>query len=149
MEANMIETATFALGCFWGVEHHFSRLPGVISTRVGYSGGTKSDPTYQDIGDHSESIEIQYDSGVISYATLLKHFWDQHTPTEQGKRQYASAIFTHNDEQMRLALESRDREQQKYGQKIITRIEPAGRFYPAEEYHQKYYDKIERVRSGV
>lgn len=144
----MEEIATFALGCFWHVEDYFSQLPGVISTVVGYTGGTTPHPTYENLGDHTESIEIKFDPAEISYETLLTHFWQQHDPATYTKRQYRSAVFYHDERQREQAAKSRDREQQKYRNKILTDIVPASTFFPAEEYHQKYLRKLLRMRGS-
>ena len=136
-----IEKATFALGCFWGPDDYFSKLEGVISTRVGYTGGKKKNPTYESLGDHTESIEIVYNPTAISYSDLLEHFWNQHDPTEQQKTQYMSAIFPHNEKQQVLAENSLHEQQLKTSKSILTKIIPASTFYEAEEYHQKYFLK--------
>jgi methionine-S-sulfoxide reductase len=112
----------------------------VVRTRVGYSGGTKKNPTYHDLGDHSESIQIDFDPTRISYLHLLEVFWKAHDPTSRSwSRQYRAALFFHNEEQKRSALESRDREAARIKGKIRTELLPASEFYPAEDYHQKYY----------
>jgi peptide-methionine (S)-S-oxide reductase len=114
-------------------------MKGVIRTRVGYSGGTKKNPTYYGLGDHSESIQIDYDPARISYEELLNVFWKSHHPTQHSwSTQYKSAVFYHNDEQKRLAEETRAREQARLQGKIVTDILPASEFYRAEDYHQKY-----------
>jgi methionine-S-sulfoxide reductase len=107
---------------------------------VGYTGGSRENPTYRALGDHAESIEIDYDPGVISYRELLEIFWKSHDPTAPPwSRQYMSAIFYHNEEQKKLAVESMERQEAGTHRKIYTEIVPAARFYPAESYHQKYY----------
>ena len=112
----------------------------MILTRVGYAGGNKENPTYHALGDHAESIEIDYDPSVISYRDLLEVFWKSHDPgVRPWSRQYMSAIFYHNEEQKKLAVESMERQQAKTHGKIYTEIVSAARFYPAEDYHQKYY----------
>ncbi|KPK90946.1 MAG: hypothetical protein AMJ94_08120 [Deltaproteobacteria bacterium SM23_61] len=112
----------------------------MVRTRVGYSGGTKKNPTYHDLGDHSESIQIDFDPTQISYQDLLEVFWKAHDPTSRSwSRQYRAALFFHNEEQKRLAFESRDREAARINGKIRTEILPANEFYLAEDYHQKYY----------
>jgi methionine-S-sulfoxide reductase len=112
----------------------------VIRTRVVYTGGTKKNPTYQSIGDHTESIQIDYDPARISYGKLLEVFWSSHNPCQRsGSRQYMTAVFYHNDEQKKQALETRDRQAAKQKEKIVTSILPLGEFYLAEDYHQKYY----------
>jgi peptide-methionine (S)-S-oxide reductase len=133
------ETATFALGWFWGPDSQFGSLPGVVRTRVGYAGGSKANPTYRDLGDHSETIQIDYDPAQISYQELLDVFWSSHSPTARSwSRQYASIIFYHNQEQKRLAEASRDREAARRGSPIYTEIVPFAGFHLAESYHQKY-----------
>ena len=112
----------------------------MVSTVVGYTGGSTENPTYYRLGDHSETIQITYDPSVISYGDLLDVFWQSHTPIyPSGSRQYMSAIFYHDDEQKRLAEESRDRLQEETGHRLYTLMIPAQNFYPAEDYHQKYY----------
>jgi peptide methionine sulfoxide reductase msrA/msrB len=149
------ETATFAAGCFWGVEASFRKLigKGVTSTRVGYTGGHTKNPTYEDVCSHTtghaEAVEITYDPKKISYEDLLKVFWDIHDPTTYYRQgpdvgaQYRSAIFYHSPEQRRLAEESKAEleKSKRFKDKIVTEITPAAEFYPAEEYHQQYYEK--------
>ena len=114
-------------------------MDGVIRTRVGYAGGQKKDPTYRSIGDHSETIQIDYNPNRISYKKLLAIFWQSHDPTSRAwSRQYMSAIFYHNDEQKKLALETRAFEEKQRNKKIQTEILPFSQFYLAEDYHQKY-----------
>jgi methionine-S-sulfoxide reductase len=114
-------------------------MDGVIRTRVGYSGGQKLNPTYRSIGDHSETIQIDYDPTRISYKDLLLVFWQSHDPTYKSwSRQYMSAIFYHNDEQRKLALETKALEENRRNRKIKTEITSFNRFYMAEDYHQKY-----------
>ncbi len=145
-----MKKATFAAGCFWGVEESFRELQGVLSTRVGYTGGSTRDPTYLDVCSdttgHAEAVEITYDPSIVSYLDLLRTFFNIHDPTSLNRQgpdigsQYRSAIFYHDREQEGLAaaaikaLESSG----KYGKYIITALEPAGDFYAAEEYHQQY-----------
>lgn len=145
-----MKKATFAAGCFWGVEEAFRTLEGVIATTVGYLGGSTENPTYEqvctDTTGHAEVVEVQYDPAAISYQQLLDRFWAKHNPTtlnRQGMdigRQYRSAIFYHDDEQRRLAEESRAAQQSSggYDDPIVTEITPAGPFWRAEEYHQQY-----------
>jgi peptide-methionine (S)-S-oxide reductase len=112
----------------------------VIRTRVGYAGGTKDNPTYHNLGNHTETIQIDYDPEKISYEKLLEVFWDSHHPTSKPwSRQYMSIIFYHDEEQRRLALESKESEEVRLGSKIFTEIIPFSNFYLAEDYHQKYY----------
>jgi peptide-methionine (S)-S-oxide reductase len=114
-------------------------LPGVVRTRVGYAGGSSADPTYRDIGDHAETIQVDYDPAVISYEDLLRVFWGAHSPTSRPwSSQYASIIFTHDEEQQRLAEQTRDAEAAQSGGRIYTEIVPYERFFLAEAYHQKY-----------
>ena len=133
----MTNKAIFAMGCFWGPQAFFDKLPGVTATRVGYTGGTKRDPTYTELGDHTEAIEVTFDPKKISYEQLLDHFWKQHDSTVPQKIQYRSAIFP-LDETQRDSAESSLRNQP--GQ-IQTAIDPAKVFSEAEDYHQKYFRK--------
>ncbi|MFH0801567.1 MAG: bifunctional methionine sulfoxide reductase B/A protein [bacterium] len=145
-----IEKATFAAGCFWGVEETFRTQKGVVSTRVGYTGGTMKNPTYEDVcaggTGHAEAVEVEYDPSIVSYEKLLDFFWKIHDPTTPNRQgpdvgsNYRSAIFYWNESQEKAALESKERLEKsgKFGRKIVTEIVPASEFYPAEEYHQKY-----------
>ena len=145
------EIATFAGGCFWGIEYVFSKLPGVLSVRSGYTGGKMKNPSYEDVSSdetgHAEAVEIVFDPKKISYKILLGVFWRSHDPTQLSRQgpdigsQYRSTIFYHNEKQKKEAIESRNEEQKKYRNKIVTQIEKAGEFYPAEYYHQKYAEK--------
>jgi peptide-methionine (S)-S-oxide reductase len=150
------KTAIFGLGCFWGAEKAFWELPGVVTTAVGYAGGTTPNPTYKEActgrTGHAEVVLVAYDPSRISYEQLLKTFWEDHDPTQgfrQGNdvgTQYRSIILTTDDEQRRIAEASRDAYQAMltaadYG-RITTEIVPAGPFYYAEEYHQQYLDKV-------
>jgi peptide-methionine (S)-S-oxide reductase len=120
-----------------------------VRTRVGYAGGTKPNPTYYALGDHTETIQIDYDPAVISYETLLAVFWDSHDPAAPAwSRQYMSILFTHDGEQQRLAEASQAREAARSGKKILTEIRPAGAFYRAEEEHQKHLLRFEREIDG-
>ncbi len=133
-----IETAAFALGCFWGPDAYFGSLPGVVRTRVGYAGGDKDSPTYHNLGRHIETVEIDYDPAVLTYEDVLEHVWTQHDPTRPArKRQYQPAIFYRNDEQERIARASVQSEADKRGS-VATELIELGTFYPAELYHQKY-----------
>ncbi len=148
-----MEKATFAAGCFWGVEEAFYDEPGVVSTRVGYIGGTVESPTYKqvctDTTGHAEAVEVTFDPERISYRQLLDIFWKIHDPTQYNRQgpdlgsQYRSAIFCHGDEQLHLAEESRDamNASGRYRSSIVTGILPASVFWEAEEYHQKYHRK--------
>lgn len=147
------EKALFAAGCFWGVEDRFIKLPGVTRTRVGYSGGTVKNPSYEMVCSggtgHKEAVEVIFDLAQISYEQLLKVFWSMHDPTtvnQQGPdigEQYHSVIFYYTDAQ-KVAAEKSLKELQELGvykSPIVTEIIPAGKFYEAEEYHQKYVQK--------
>lgn len=135
-----VETAYFALGWFWGADSRFGSIEGVIRTRVGYGGGTTANPTYYDIGNHSETVQVDYNPTVISYEQLLAAFWSSHDPTIRGyPEQYRPAIFYTIDQQKILANESKQAEETKLGKTIYTAIEPYTNFYVAEDYHQKYY----------
>lgn len=145
--------ATFAAGCFWGVEATFRQLPGVSATRVGYIGGHTQNPTYKDVctdmTGHAEAVEVQYDPSKISYDQLLNVFWENHDPTTLDRQgpdwgsQYRSAIFFHTPEQERSAKASREAwdNSGRFRNKIVTQIVPAADFYEAEEYHQQYLEK--------
>jgi peptide-methionine (S)-S-oxide reductase len=147
------EKATFGAGCFWGVEEIFRNQKGVSSTAVGYAGGTKENPTYEDVCSdatgHAEVVEVAFDPAQISYDELLDVFWSNHNPTtlnRQGPdvgRQYRSVIFYHSPEQKAAAEASREKIDQsgKFKRPVVTQIEPAPKFYRAEEYHQRYLEK--------
>ncbi len=147
------ETATFAAGCFWGVEEIFRTRPGVIDTVVGYTGGTMDGPTYEEVctdqTGHAEAVQVTYDPKKISYEELLKIFWENHNPTTPNRQgpdigsQYRSVIFYHTPEQEKAARGSKEMLQSsgKYKKPIVTEIVAATPFYKAEEYHQKYLVK--------
>jgi peptide-methionine (S)-S-oxide reductase len=144
-------TATFAAGCFWGVEAAFRQLPGITDAISGYIGGTLENPTYEQVCSgrtgHAEAVEVTYDPSRISYEALLDAFWKMHDPTQMNRQgpdvgtQYRSAIFTHSAEQAAAAKASLEAEQTKLGKPIATTIETAPTFYPAEAYHQKYFER--------
>lgn len=148
-----MEKATFGAGCFWGVEATFRQVPGVTSTRVGYTGGKLPNPTYEDVCSdrtgHAEAIEIEFDSAKVSYQQLLDVFWENHDPTTPNRQgpdwgtQYRSAIFFHSPEQEAAAKAAKDALDRsgKFRNKIVTQIVPATTFYPAEDYHQQYLEK--------
>lgn len=153
MNENSLEIATFAAGCFWGVEDAFMKVRGVKSTRVGYTGGNLTNPTYEDVctdrTGHAEAIQLKYDPKEISYKELLELFWSLHNPTTVNRQgpdigtQYRSSIFFHTLEQEKIAKRvKQELDGSKFQNKIVTEIVPASIFYPAEEYHQKYYHKI-------
>jgi len=148
-----LEKATFAGGCFWCMEHPFDELEGVVSVTSGYTGGTKKNPTYEEVSSgrtgHAESVQIVFDPARIGYGKLLEVFWRNIDPTSPDRqfcdvgKQYRSAIFYHDEKQRQQAEESK-RELVKtktFKESIVTEITPASEFFPAEEYHQKYYKK--------
>ena len=145
------EKAIFAGGCFWGIQEEFDQIPGVISTRVGYTGGRMHNPTYEDVctdtTEHAEAVEIIFNPKQVSYSELLDAFWGMHNPTQLNKqgndfgKQYRSAIFYTNSTQRKIAMQSLDAEQNNYKEKIVTQIVKAKEFYEAETIHQKYYQK--------
>lgn len=137
-----LEKAYLALGCFWGPDEYFSRLPGIVKTQVGYSGGKTPAPDYHNIGDHSETIEIEFDPEIITYPEILRHFFSQHNPTKKEIQQYRSVIFYLNKNQEKSALEVKKNIEKELSQSILTSIEPFSKFFRAEEYHQKYFQKI-------
>jgi len=123
---------------FWFPEAQYGCAPGVIRTRVGYAGGSKANPSYRSMGDHTETVDIDYDPTQTDYSKLLSIFWKNHNPTVKCSRQYMSAIFYHNEEQKRLAEETMKAEQSRQSLPITTSIIPLKAFYEAEDYHQKY-----------
>ena len=151
--AGQLQKATFAGGCFWCMEHPFDELPGVVSVTSGYTGGQKKNPTYQEVSaggtGHAESVQVVYDPAKISYDKLLERYWHNIDPTAKDRQfcdaghQYRSAIFYHNEEQHRLALQSKKalERNKPFKGPVLTEIVPASEFYPAEEYHQHYYKK--------
>lgn len=151
-----LEEATFAAGCFWGVEERFRTTNGVVSTEVGYTGGTVKDPSYELVctgsTGHAEAVHITYDPEVITYEELVKIFFDLHDPTTTNRQgpdvgtQYRSVIFYHDDAQQKIAtkVKSELEEGELYGAPIVTEIVPAEIFYRAEEYHQQYVKKTGR-----
>ncbi len=155
------DTAMFAAGCFWHVEDDFAKIPGVISTMVGYTGGKEKNPTYQMVCSnntgHAETVRVEYDPNKVNFKKLIEVFWEVHDPTTMNRQgldvgeQYRSAIFYANDEQKKVA-ELAKKELQDSGKhgdrKVVTQIAPATEFYRAEEYHQKYYDK-KRSQPGL
>jgi peptide-methionine (S)-S-oxide reductase len=145
--------ATFAAGCFWGVEAAFRVVEGVVSTSVGYTGGSTENPTYEEVCSdrtgHAEAVEVVYDPEVVSYDELLDLFWSIHNPTTKNRQwpdigsQYRSAIFYHDPEQEAAARTKKEKLQRSglYRGEIVTEIVPASEFYGAEEYHQRYFEK--------
>lgn len=151
IETKKTEKATFAAGCFWGVQAAFDQTKGVLRTEVGYTGGTTKNPTYEDVCSdetgHAEAVLVEFDPKKVSYQELLEIFWKIHDPTQFNRQgpdvgtQYRSAIFYHSKKQKAAALASKEKAQKKFKRPIATKIENAKEFYPAEEYHQKYYKK--------
>ncbi len=157
-----IELATFAAGCFWHVEKAFWAVRGVRSTTAGYTGGHSKNPTYEEVHTgrtgHAESVRIEFDTSVVSYARLLDVFWSMHDPTQLDRQgpdigtQYRSAIFYHNEMQRDIAISSRGALQrcaEFRGRRIVTKTTPAADFWPAEDYHQKYLQKHSRAGCGL
>jgi peptide-methionine (S)-S-oxide reductase len=146
-----LERATFAAGCFWGVEASFREIEGVVKTSVGYTGGTMPNPSYEHVCSgstgHAEAVDVWFDPARVGYSELLDAFWPMHDPTTPDRQgwdfgsQYRSAIFFHDPEQQRLAIASRDRHQTMLTRPIVTEIVAASTFYDAEEYHQRYFEK--------
>lgn len=145
--------AMFGAGCFWGVEEEFRALPGVVDVAVGYSGGTRENPTYEEVcagmTGHAEAVEVDYDEARVSYEALLRTFWDCHDPTQLNRQgpdfgtQYRTAIFVYDDAQAEAAAASKKAEQEsgRHRGPVVTEITPAGPFWRAEEYHQQYIAK--------
>ncbi len=147
----MHEIATFGAGCFWGVEWVFLQVPGVIEAVSGYAGGSVENPGYRLVctgtTGHAEVVQLEFDPAVVTFDQLLEVFWAMHDPTQQDRQgpdvgsQYRSAIFTHTPEQLTAAEASRERAQASFDREIVTEIAQAGTFYPAEDYHQRYYEQ--------
>ena len=147
------EKATFAAGCFWGVEETFREVPGVVATQVGYCGGKTKNPTYEDVctdtTGHAEAVEVEFDPAKVSYDKLLDVFWANHDPTTPNSQgpdfgtQYRSVIFYHTPEQQAAAQASKEKLEAsgRFRRPIVTQIVPAATFYRAEEYHQQYLEK--------
>jgi len=149
----MTEKATFGAGCFWGVEAAFGEIPGVVETAVGYEGGTRDNPTYEDVctdrTGHAEVVQVTYDPARVTYEELLKQFWNLHDPTTMNRQgpdagtQYRSVVFFHTPEQQKAAVAVKEElaRSGKFSRPIVTQIVPASTFFRAEEYHQKYLEK--------
>jgi peptide methionine sulfoxide reductase msrA/msrB len=147
------EYATFAAGCFWGVEYAFQTVKGVIETSVGYTGGTTENPTYRQVCSdrtgHAEAVLVTFDPSIVSYDRLLDFFWQIHDPTTLNRQgpdvgfQYRSAVFFHNEAQQEAAKKSKVRLEQsrRFRNRVVTEIVPAAKFWPAEDYHQNYFKK--------
>lgn len=152
-----LEKATFAAGCFWGVEETFSRLSGVKSTAVGYMGGHLDNPTYEDVctdkTGHAEVVQVDFDPSLVTYEQILKTFWESHDPTTLNRQgpdygtQYRSVVFFHNPEQEVAAKKAKAQLEQsgRHKRAIVTAIVPASTFWRAEDYHQKYFKKHGRT----
>ncbi|MGH2678579.1 MAG: peptide-methionine (S)-S-oxide reductase MsrA [Actinomycetota bacterium] len=145
------EKATFGAGCFWGVEYVYRRVPGVIDVQVGYSGGITPNPTYEEVCSHTtghaEVAQVTFDPDQVSFDQLLEIFWAMHDPTQIDRQgpdigdQYRSVVFAHSAEQQQAVEASKERAQPRFGQPIATKVQPLEAFYPAEGYHQAYYEK--------
>jgi peptide-methionine (S)-S-oxide reductase len=150
-ELEGLRRATFAAGCFWGVEASFREIEGVVYSTVGYAGGNTADPSYEQVCSgatgHAEAVDVWYDPSLVSYDDLLRTFWSIHDPTTLNRQgwdfgsQYRSVIFFHDAEQERLAIASRDDRQASSAKPIVTEIVPASPFHDAEDYHQRYFEK--------
>ena len=148
---NNFEKATFAAGCFWGVEAAFRNVPGVQATRVGYTGGLHERPSYEDVctgrTGHAEAVEVEFDPSRVTYDELLDVFWQEHDPTTLNRQgpdvgtQYRSGVFFHTPEQEAAARASRELVQSRSRKDVVTEITAATEFWPAEEYHQRYLEK--------
>jgi peptide-methionine (S)-S-oxide reductase len=154
----MTEKATFAAGCYWRAEVEFRNTPGVTDVQTGYTGGRTDHATYKDVGGpdgHAEAVEVEFDPERVSYDELLDVFWANHNPTTRNRQgfdigsQYRSAVYFHSPEQEAAVRASRDRAQEGLRKEIVTEIEPAAPFYPAEEYHQRYFEKTGRSSCTV
>ncbi|HEV2348955.1 MAG TPA: peptide-methionine (S)-S-oxide reductase MsrA [Terriglobia bacterium] len=146
-----MDKATFAAGCFWGVESAFREVPGVADASCGYTGGTTQNPTYREVctgrTGHAEAVEVTFDTAKVSYVELLDAFWSLHDPTTPNRQgpdvgtQYRSAIFFHSPAQEAAARASKEKAQSRFRRPIVTEIMPASAFFRAEEYHQRYFEK--------
>lgn len=155
----MYEKATFAAGCFWQVEVDFRNTDGVKDAIVGYTGGSNENPSYEEVctgsTGHAEAVEVTFDPDEVSYSDLLDVFWGLHDPTQLNRQgpdhgtQYRTAIFFHTPEQEQEAIASRERAQADHRKPIVTEIVPAGPFYPAEDYHQRYLEKRGQATCAV
>lgn len=156
----MEQKAIFAAGCFWGVEYQFSQLDGVLFTRVGYTGGIKENPTYEEVctdrTGHAEAVEVVFDDSRLSYLQLVDFFFSIHDPTTPNRQgpdigtQYRSAIFYLDDQQRRIAWQALDtlKDSKRFRRPVVTEIKPAEVFYAAEDFHQQYYSKQGRISCG-
>jgi len=136
------QTATFAMGCFWGPDALFGMVPGVVRTRVGYAGGESENPTYHGLGGHTETVQLDFDPEKVSYKELLELFWEHHAPTRRSMRtQYRAFVFYHDDDQRQAAEASKKELSEELDDEVKTEIREYPGFYPAESYHQKYHLK--------
>lgn len=153
------ETAIFAAGCFWGVESDFRNINGVTNVTVGYTGGFTDNPSYYDVcsghTNHAESVLVEFDPSVVSYRELTDVFFKIHNPTTMNRQgwdrgtQYRSAIFYNSDDQKMAAVDAVERNQANWKKPIVTEITQASTFFPAEEYHQRYYEKHGIASCGI
>ncbi|MCB0826123.1 MAG: peptide-methionine (S)-S-oxide reductase MsrA [Armatimonadetes bacterium] len=158
-EGANLERAIFAGGCFWGTEFHFRTVKGVTATAVGYTGGHKENPTYKEVcytnTGHAEGVMLEFDPKVVSYRELVDQFWEIHNPTTKNRQgpdigsQYRSAIYTLNDEQMKVALQSKKEAAKMFSAPIVTEIVKASPFYMAEDYHQQYAEKTGKASCPI
>lgn len=149
-----MQQAIFAAGCFWGVQYYFEQVPGVVGSVVGYTGGHTENPTYEEVCQHTtghaEAILLDFDPQQVSYETLVRHFFRMHDPTQLNRQgwdigdNYRSAIFYFDDEQRQTAEMVRTDYEPKFDKPIVTELAPAGAFFPAEDYHQKYAERTGR-----
>lgn len=148
------ETAVFAAGCFWGVQYYFDQVPGVLETTVGYTGGRTDNPTYETVCNtdtgHAEAVKVVFNPEVVSYETLLKHFFRMHNPTQLNRQgldigtQYRSVIFYHDEKQEKLAEAAKQQAQKQWDKPIATKVSKAKTFWEAEDYHQKFTERTGR-----
>lgn len=151
---NLTETAIFAAGCFWGVQYYFDQVPGVVETLVGYTGGRSENPTYEEVCSHTtghaEAVQVTFNPQLISYETLVRHFFRLHNPTQLNRQgpdvgdNYRSAIFYTSQDQHRVAETVKTSLQSSFDKPIVTDISIATKFYPAEDYHQKFTERTGR-----
>lgn len=151
-----MKQALFAAGCFWGVQYYFDQVPGVTSTTVGYTGGKTENPNYEDVcthtTGHAEAVLVEFEPGAVTYEKLVRHFFRLHDPTQLNRQgpdvgdSYRSAIFYYGEDQKEIAEKIRNETQTNFEQNIVTEISSASRFYPAEDYHQKF---TERTGQGM
>jgi methionine-S-sulfoxide reductase len=154
-----VDQAIFAAGCFWGVQYYLDQIPGVQESAVGYTGGETENPTYEEVCSgttgHAEAVWVEFDPGKVDFETLVRHFFRLHDPTQLNRQgpdvgsNYRSAIFYLNEPQRKVAEQVRDELQTAHKDPIVTEIEPAGPFYRAEDYHQKYTERTGQGKCDV